>query len=133
MRKFIITAVSALAITGAVASTASADVSTNGTTNDAQGYCIANHIAYFCNGNFNWIGHLRSQMTGKQIAAQSGNNAPAQTASIRRAPTLRSATTGGNTAPTTASEGGCGPPQLVKAEGGRYVRMTRPRRPFGTP
>lgn len=73
MRKFILigTAIAALAVPAA----ASADVSTNGTTNDAYGYCIANHIANF-NGDDNGIGHLRSQMSGKEISANTGNRAP---------------------------------------------------------
>ena len=54
-----------------------ADVSNNGTTNDAYGYCIANHIANF-NQGFNGIGHLRSAMTGQEISASAGNRAPAQ-------------------------------------------------------
>ena len=47
-----------------------------GPTNDAYGYCIANHIANF-NGDHHGIGHLRSEMTGAQVAANAGNRAPA--------------------------------------------------------
>ena len=74
MRKFIIvgTTLAALVVTPAVAS---ADVSTNGTTNDAYGYCIANHIANF-NGDHNGIGYLRSQISGKEISGGTGNRAP---------------------------------------------------------
>ena len=75
MRKFIIAGAMLTALV--VPSIASADVSTNGTTRDAQGYCIANHIANFNGGN-NGIGHLRSEQTGKAISSQSGNRAPAE-------------------------------------------------------
>ena len=54
-----------------------ADVSTNGTLNDAYGYCQANHIANF-NLDDNGIGHIRSTMTGKQISADAGKRAPAE-------------------------------------------------------
>jgi len=71
MRKFIIAGatLAALIVTPAVAS---ADVSTNGTTNDAAGWCNANHIANF-NGGFNGIGHIRSTMGGKAISQQMTN------------------------------------------------------------
>jgi hypothetical protein len=59
----------------AVPAAASADVSTNGTTNDAYGYCIANHIANF-NGDHAGIGWLRSEMSGTTISANAGNRAP---------------------------------------------------------
>ena len=75
MKKFIIAGAALVAL--AVPAVASADVSTNGTTNDGYGYCQANHIANF-NGDFNGIGHLRSQMTGKEISGSAGNRAPAQ-------------------------------------------------------
>jgi hypothetical protein len=42
---------------------ASADVSTNGTDNDAWGYGVANHIANF-NGDHNGIGWSRSESKG---------------------------------------------------------------------
>ena len=76
MRKFIVVGatLAALVVTPAVAS---ADVSTNGTTNDAYGYCQANHIANF-NGDSNGIGHIRSTQSGKDISASAGNRAPAQ-------------------------------------------------------
>jgi hypothetical protein len=70
MKKFVITGAALVAY--AVPAVASADVSTNRTSNDAMGYCNANHIANF-NGDFNGIGHLRSQMTGKQISEQNLN------------------------------------------------------------
>ena len=74
MRKIFIVAAAVAAL--AVPTAAMADVSTNGTTNDAPGYCIANHLANF-NGDFNGVGHLRSQQSGKEIAAAAGNKAPA--------------------------------------------------------
>ena len=74
MKRIITTALVAAAVL-ATPAIASADVSTNGTTNDAYGYCIANHIANF-NTGFNGVGHVRSAETGKQTAAQSGNRAP---------------------------------------------------------
>ena len=64
------TAVAAPLALGATA--AHADVSTNGTTKDAHGYCNANHIANF-NGDHNGIGWIRSEQTGKQIAQQNKN------------------------------------------------------------
>jgi len=82
MRKLILTgmAVAMLAIPAA----ASADVTNNKTANDAQGYCISNHIhngwsedAPF-NGDFNGIGHLRSEQSGANISANAGNRAPEQ-------------------------------------------------------
>lgn len=51
--------------------TAFADVSTNGTTSDAYGYCIANHIANF-NGTQNGIGWARSVSKGS-ISAEASN------------------------------------------------------------
>ena len=65
------TAVAALGLAGARTPTSRPTAPTK----DAQGYCIANHIANF-NGDDHGIGHLRSQMTGTQIAGQSGNNPP---------------------------------------------------------
>ena len=56
MKKLILGLVAATAVAAAAPGLASADVSTNGTTNDAYGYCQANHIANF-NGDFNGIGH----------------------------------------------------------------------------
>jgi len=81
MKKFIIAgmAVAMLAVPGI----ASADVTNNSTTNDAQGYCISNHIHNGWsednpfNGTENGIGHLRSQQTGKAISAGAGNRVPA--------------------------------------------------------
>jgi hypothetical protein len=73
MRKLILSgmAIAMLAIPAA----ASADVSTNDTTNDAYGWCQANHIANF-NGDFNGIGHIRSTQSGKAISGSAGNRAP---------------------------------------------------------
>jgi len=66
-------------VTGAVllgaAATASADVSTNPTTSDHYGYCIANHLA-----NFNQTHEgLRSLRDGNKglVAETAGNRAPA--------------------------------------------------------
>ena len=73
MRKIFIVAAAVAAL--AVPTAAMADVSTNGTTNDAYGYCQANHIANF-NGDHNGIGYLRSAMSGEQISASAGNRAP---------------------------------------------------------
>ena len=75
MRKLII-AVAALAAL-VVPTAAMADVSTNGTVNDAYGYCQANHIANF-NGDHNGIGWIRSGQTGAQISDAAGNRAPVQ-------------------------------------------------------
>ena len=75
MHKFFIVAAALAAFV--VPTAAMADVSTNATTNDAYGYCIANHIANF-NGDNNGIGHLRSEQSGKTISASAGNRAPAQ-------------------------------------------------------
>lgn len=47
----------------AMAGTASADVTNNGTTSDKVGYCNANHIANF-NGEENGIGWARSVSKG---------------------------------------------------------------------
>ena len=62
---------------GLVAGPASADVSTNGTTNDAYGYCQANHIANF-NGDHQGIGWIRSTQTGTEVRNSAGKRAPAQ-------------------------------------------------------
>jgi hypothetical protein len=56
------------------AGAASADVSNNGTTNDAYGYGIANHIANF-NGDHNGIGWVRSDrtlQTAEEISGEAG-------------------------------------------------------------
>jgi hypothetical protein len=55
------------------AGAASADVSTNGTDNDAYGYGIANHIANF-NGDHDGIGWIRSEQTGAEISSVAGTN-----------------------------------------------------------
>jgi len=67
----------------AVPTIASADVTNNGTTNDAQGYCIANHLHNgwsedtSFNGDHNGIGWIRSEQTGKAISGSAGNRVPA--------------------------------------------------------
>lgn len=81
MRKYfiIVGAIAALAVPSA----ALADVTNNTTTNDAQGYCIANHLHNGWsednpfNGDYNGIGHLRSQQSGKEVSGSAGNRAPA--------------------------------------------------------
>jgi hypothetical protein len=52
-------------------------VSTNGTTNDAYGYCQANHIHNF-NGDHDGIGWIRSTQTGKAVSGAAGKRAPAE-------------------------------------------------------
>jgi hypothetical protein len=82
MKKYFIIAGALAAL--AVPSAAMADVTNNATTNDAQGYCIANHLhngwsednAF--NGGYNGIGHLRSQQGGKAISGGAGNRVPVQ-------------------------------------------------------
>ena len=65
-----------------VPSTALADVTNNGTTNDAQGYCIANHLHNgwsadtSFNGDRDGIGWIRSEQTGKAISGSAGNRVP---------------------------------------------------------
>jgi len=82
MKKFIIAGAALVAL--AVPAVASADVTNNGTTNDKQGYCIANHIHNGWsednpfNGDHNGIGHLRSQQTGEAISGSAGKRAPAE-------------------------------------------------------
>jgi hypothetical protein len=73
-------AVAAAAVAGA--GMASADVSTNGTVNDANGYGVANHIANF-NGDHDGIGWIRSAQTGDQISAQSGTKKVADLNGVR--------------------------------------------------
>ena len=69
MRKYFIVAGALVAL--AIPSAALADVSTNGTTNDGYGYCIANHLANF-NGDFQGVGHVRSTQTGKVTVRPGG-------------------------------------------------------------
>ena len=57
------------------AATASADVSTNPTTNDMYGYCTANHLANF-NGIHHGLGWLRAGNEGS-VAVFAGNRAAA--------------------------------------------------------
>ena len=80
MKKYFIVAGALAAL--AVPSVALADVTDNKTTNDAQGYCIANHIhngwtedSPF-NGDHNGIGQIRSEQTGKEISGSAGNRVP---------------------------------------------------------
>ena len=53
---------------------ASADVSTNPTTNDAYGYCMTNHLKNF-NAYEHGVGHLRARTRGT-VAELAGNRAP---------------------------------------------------------
>ena len=68
----------------ALATSANADVTNNGTTRDAQGYCIANHLHNGWsednpfNGTENGIGHLRSKQTGAAISGSAGNRVPTE-------------------------------------------------------
>lgn len=73
MRKFIITGVAVAML--AVPTAAMADVSNNGTTSDAYGYCVANYN--HANGDLNGIGSVRSGQTGKEVSADAGKRAPA--------------------------------------------------------
>ena len=81
MKKFFITAAALVAL--AVPSAALADVTNNKTTNDAQGYCIANHLHNgwtedtSFNGDHNGIGWIRSEQSGKAISGSAGNRVPA--------------------------------------------------------
>ena len=67
-------ATAAIASPIALATSANADVTNNGSTRDAQGYCIANHLHNGWsednpfNGTENGIGHLRSKQTGAAIS-----------------------------------------------------------------
>jgi len=72
MRKILLGFAVLAAVAGFTAGSAGADVSTNGTTSDAYGYCIANHIANF-NGANKGIGHLRSTQGGAAISAEASN------------------------------------------------------------
>ena len=74
MKKLILGLVVAAGVAVAAPGIASADVSTNDTTNDAYGYCQANHIANF-NEDFKGIGHIRSGQTGLEISSVAGNRA----------------------------------------------------------
>jgi hypothetical protein len=77
MKKLILGLAATAAVAVAAPGLASAGgPSDNPTTNDAYGYCIANHIANF-NGDNHGIGHLRSAMTGQVISGSAGNRAPA--------------------------------------------------------
>jgi len=82
VRKIIITGMAVAML--AIPAVASADVTDNKTTNDAQGYCIANHLHNGWsednpfNGTENGIGHLRSKQTGAAISGSAGNRVPAE-------------------------------------------------------
>ena len=71
MKKLILGLAVATAVV-AIPGMANADVSNNGTTNDAWGYCIANHIANF-NGDHNGVGWIRSTELGK-VNGDAGRN-----------------------------------------------------------
>lgn len=82
MKKYFIIAGALAAL--AVPSAALADVTNNKTTNDAQGYCIANHLHNgwsddnpFNKGN-NGIGWIRSEQSCKAISGSAGNRVPVQ-------------------------------------------------------
>ena len=77
MKKLILGLVAASAVAAAAPGLASADVSNNGTTNDAYGYCQANHIPNF-NGDHNGIGHIRSDRDRRADRGAAGNRAPAE-------------------------------------------------------
>ena len=86
MKKIILGLVAATAVAAPIALSvgpASADVTNNKSTKDAQGYCIANHLhngwseTSPFNGDFNGIGHLRSAQTGEEISGSAGNRVPA--------------------------------------------------------
>ena len=74
MRKLIITVAALAAL--AVPTAAMADVSTNGTTRDANGYGVCHHIANF-NDDFKGVGHLRSAQDRQgHLHSQSGVRTP---------------------------------------------------------
>ena len=85
MKKLILGLVAAAAVAvplTAASGPAFADVSTNGTTNDAYGWCQANHIANF-NGDHTGIGWIRSTQSGKDISGAAGNKAPTLCADLQ--------------------------------------------------
>ena len=93
MKKLILGLVAATAVAAAAPGLASADVSNNGTTNDAYGYCHANHIANF-NGDHNGIGHDPLHPDRRADQRRRRRPHPGRTsASTPRAITPRSATT----------------------------------------
>ena len=84
MKKLILGLVAATAVAAAAPGLASADVSNNGTTNDAYGYCVANHIANF-NGGHNGIGCSAPPRPASRSPALSGIRAPTDHSSTPRA------------------------------------------------
>ena len=74
MKRIILVTVVGGALLFGSAMAASADVSTNPTTNDAFGYCVANHLANF-NGSHHGVGWLRAHNQGT-VAETAGNRAP---------------------------------------------------------
>ena len=75
MKKLILGLVAATAVAAAVPGLASADVTNNGTTDDAWGYGVANHIHNF-NGDHNGIGWTRSVSQGDIAEIAGTNRAP---------------------------------------------------------
>ncbi len=75
MKKYFVIAGALAALV--VPSAALADVTDNKSTNDAQGWCVVNHMQNGFNSDFNGIGHLRSQQSGTEISGQAGNRVPA--------------------------------------------------------
>jgi hypothetical protein len=67
------------------AGAASADPGTNGTTNDAHGYGVANYnnLAHNVDDSLGSVGSIRSTQTGAEIAAQSGTNRVADLNGVR--------------------------------------------------
>ena len=86
MKKLILGLVAASAVAAAAPGLASADVSNNGTTNDAYGYCQANHIHNFNGAAINGIGISAPSMTGRAISCRRWQTVPRpSTASTPRA------------------------------------------------
>jgi hypothetical protein len=72
MKKIILGLVAASVVVIAGPGLASADVSTNGTTDDSHGYATANHLHNF-NREHNGIGWARSTETGQEVASIGGH------------------------------------------------------------
>ena len=77
MKKIILGLAAASAVAVAAPGLASADNSNNGNTNDAQGWCVTNHMHNGFNGDHHGIGWIRSGQTGSRISAEAGNRVPA--------------------------------------------------------
>jgi hypothetical protein len=76
MKKIILGLAAAAVVAVAAPGLASADVSTNGTTNDSHGYATANHLHNFNVENgvqLHGIGWARSTETGQQVASIGGH------------------------------------------------------------